>query len=205
MEWYYWQHTFLAFNSLDTWDTSSGYSIPAGSGWVEGKSCAGLSQVHHGCWDFFALDVFNERKLVAVMEWHASVVIDSGHIVHVCRETMAQNYSNLPGIRALHDFVGLHNSYNERSRELLYWHIQGHTNEYHKRRHQWHSITRTYLALGMVKQLSESKQGQLNQMCTKFIPQDRCHEVAKHWSSVLKHLVHYWKCYQSLQIFLGIF
>ena len=36
---------FLAFNSLDTWDTSSGYSIPAGSRWVEGKSCAGLSHV----------------------------------------------------------------------------------------------------------------------------------------------------------------
>ena len=38
----------------------------------------------------------------------------------------------------------------------------------------------TYYALGMVKQLSESKQGHLNQMCTNFIPQDRWHELAKH-------------------------
>ena len=47
---------------------------------------------------------------MAVIEQHASVVIDSGCIVRVWRETMVQKYSNLPGIRGLHDSVGLHNS-----------------------------------------------------------------------------------------------
>jgi len=60
--------------------------------------------------DFYASDVVSGRELVAVKEQHASVVIDSGRIVHVWRETMAQKCSNLPGIRGLHDFVGLHNS-----------------------------------------------------------------------------------------------
>ena len=41
-------------------------------------------------------------------------------------------------------------------------------------------VGQSYFALGMVKQLSESKQGHLNQMCTNFIPQDRWHELANH-------------------------
>ena len=33
-------------------------------------------------------------------------------------------------------------------------------------------VHQSYCALGMVKQLSESKQAHLNQMCANFIPQD---------------------------------
>ena len=50
------------------------------------------------------------RELVAVMERHASVVVDSGHIVQVWRETVTKKYSNLPGIRGLRDFLALCNS-----------------------------------------------------------------------------------------------
>lgn len=37
-------------------------------------------------------------------------MIDSGRIVQVWRETVAKKYSNLPGIRGLHDFLALRNS-----------------------------------------------------------------------------------------------
>ena len=60
--------------------------------------------------DSYASNVFNERELVAVMEQHASVVIDSGRIVRVWRKTVAKKYSNLPGIRGLHDFLAPRNS-----------------------------------------------------------------------------------------------
>ena len=36
--------------------------------------------------DFYASDIFNERELVAVMEQHASVVVESGRIVQAWKE-----------------------------------------------------------------------------------------------------------------------
>ena len=57
--------------------------------------------------DFYASDVFNERELVAILEQHASVVIDSGRTMRVWRETVINKYGNLPGIRVLHDFLAL--------------------------------------------------------------------------------------------------
>ena len=40
--------------------------------------------------DFYASDVFNERKLIAVMERHASVVLENGRIVQAWREMVSQ-------------------------------------------------------------------------------------------------------------------
>ena len=39
-------------------------------------------------------------------------------------------------------------------------------------------VGQSYFALGMVKELPESKQSHLNQMCANFIPRDRWHELA---------------------------
>lgn len=130
--------------------------------------------------DFFASDVFNERELVAVMEQHASVVIDSGRIVRVWRETLTNKYSNLPGIRGLHDFLALHNSGQDtvmKVRERCYTGTFKDTPMKITRGMSTSDrgipgVDQSYFALGMVKQLSESKSGHLNQMCANFILRD---------------------------------
>ena len=48
-------------------------------------------------------------ELIAVMEKHATVVFDKGSIVQAWRKTVAKMYSNLPGIRELHNFLALRN------------------------------------------------------------------------------------------------
>ena len=138
--------------------------------------------------DFYASDVFNERELVAVLERHASVVIDSGRIVRVWRETVTKKYGNLPGIRGLHDFLALRNSGQDammKVRESCYTGIlmdtpMKITKGMSASDKAIPGVSQSYFALGMVKQLSESKQSHLNQMCANFIPQDRWHELANH-------------------------
>ena len=60
--------------------------------------------------DFNVSDVFNESELITAMEKLATVVFDTGRIVRAWRTTVTKKYSNLPGIRALHDFLALRNS-----------------------------------------------------------------------------------------------
>ena len=136
--------------------------------------------------DFYSSDVFNERELLAVMEQHASVVIDSGRIVRVWRDTVAAKYSNLPGIRGLHDFLVLRNSgtnaimkirdtcYSGALRDSPMKVVKG----MNSADRVLPGVGQSYHALGMVKTLSETKQSHLNQMCRNFIPRDRWHELA---------------------------
>ena len=58
---------------------------------------------------FYLSDIFNEKELISEMENHASVTFDSGRIVRCWRDTVSQKYTNLPGIRELHDFLSLKN------------------------------------------------------------------------------------------------
>ena len=44
-----------------------------------------------------------ERELIAVMEKHATVVFIKVALCGTWRKTVANKYSNLPGIRELHD------------------------------------------------------------------------------------------------------
>ena len=46
----------------------------------------------------FPSDVFNESELIAVMEKHSTAVFDKGRIMRAWRKTVANKYSNLPGI-----------------------------------------------------------------------------------------------------------
>lgn len=57
---------------------------------------------------FYSSDIFNEKEL-SVMENHANVTFDSGRIVRCWQNTVTQKYTNLPGIRDLHDFLALKN------------------------------------------------------------------------------------------------
>ena len=120
------------------------------------------------------------------MEKHATVVFDSGRIVRLWREAVTKKYSNLPGIRALHDFLALRNSGQDavmKVRESCYGGTLKDTPMKVTRGMSAHDIAipgvgQSYFALGMVKTLSESKQSHLNQMCTNFIQRDRWHELA---------------------------
>ena len=47
--------------------------------------------------------------MIAVGEKHTTVVFHKGSIVQAWRRTIANKYSNLPGIRELHDFLALRN------------------------------------------------------------------------------------------------
>ena len=58
---------------------------------------------------YYSSDIFNEKELCTVVGRHATVIMDSGRIVHSWREVVSEKYSNLPGIRDLHDFLALHN------------------------------------------------------------------------------------------------
>ena len=50
-------------------------------------------------------DVFNCEGLAGVVKRHAKVTIHNGEIVKQWRERLAHKFTQLPGIRALHEFV----------------------------------------------------------------------------------------------------
>ena len=56
---------------------------------------------------YYKLDVFNKTYLRLVVEKFSLVMIDNEGIVRTWREKVGEKYSNLPGIRDLHDFVTL--------------------------------------------------------------------------------------------------
>ena len=136
--------------------------------------------------DFYKSDIFNEGELLAIMERHASVVIDSGRIVRVWRDEVAKKYTNLPGIRGIHDFLVLRNPganavmkvretcYSGGLKDTPMKVVKGMT----PADRVLPGVGQSYYALGMIKNLTESKQSHLNQMCKNFIPQDRWHQLA---------------------------
>lgn len=131
--------------------------------------------------DFYSSDVFNESELIAVMEQHATVVFDNGRIVRAWRETVTNKYSNLPGIRELHNFLVMRNNDQGAAmkvRDSCYTGLLKNTpmkiaKEMNASDRALPGVGQSYYALGMVKELSQSKQAHLNQMCVNFIPQDR--------------------------------
>ena len=54
---------------------------------------------------YHKLDVFNENDLQLAAEPYGAIVIDHGSIVRTWRSKVGKKYINLPGIRALHDFL----------------------------------------------------------------------------------------------------
>ena len=131
--------------------------------------------------DFYSSNVFNESELIAVMENNATVVFDKGSIVRVWRRTVASKYSNPPGFRELHDFLALRNHGEDAAmkvRDNCYTDpLKNTPMKIAKGRNASNMalpcVGHSYYALGMVKELSQSKQAHLYQMCANFIPQDR--------------------------------
>ena len=82
--------------------------------------------------DFYSSDEFNESELITVMEKHAIVVFDKGSIVRAWRKTVANKYSNLSGIRELHNFLTLRNHGQDAAlkvRDLLHQSIKKYSND----------------------------------------------------------------------------
>ena len=137
--------------------------------------------------DFYSADIFNEIELVAVMQRHATVIVDSGRIVRHWRECVTKKYSNLPGIRELHDFLALHNpgvNTVMKVRENCYAGVLKTTPMKIKKGFQPDTrviptVNDTYFARGNIKVLPETKLAHLKQMCSNFIPAERWHELAK--------------------------
>ena len=123
------------------------------------------------------------KNCLAVMQQHASVVFDSGHIVHSWRDKVTKRYNNLPGIRGLRDFLALQNAGANAVTKVRNSCYSGVIRDTPMKVAKGKSPTdrvlpgvgQSYYALGMVKELSESKQ---SQMCTNFIPRDCWHEFA---------------------------
>ena len=116
------------------------------------------------------------------MENHASVTFDSGRIVRCWRDTVTQKYTNLPGIRELHDFLALKNPGTDaimKVRDKCYTGTLKDTPMKLVKGRNSTDRQLTYDAKGLVKELSASKQAHLKQMCRNFIPQDRWHELCR--------------------------
>ena len=54
---------------------------------------------------YYKSNVFNETDLQPIVEQFSLVITDNGGIVRMWREKVGEKYSNLPGIRDLHDFI----------------------------------------------------------------------------------------------------
>jgi len=78
---------------------------------------------------YYSSDIFNE-DFIHLYQQHADVTIDHGKIVRCWSEIVTKKYSNLPGIRVLHDFVAIKNKIkcnHESSRDLLQWNTSKYT------------------------------------------------------------------------------
>ena len=135
--------------------------------------------------DFYSSDIFNERELTEVMQRHASVMFDSGRIVRCWRDVVSKKYSNLPGIRELHDFLALRNAGENATMMVRDNCYSGplKTTPMSIRKglgpqdRALPGVGDLYFAKGLVKTLSEGKQSHLNQMNINFIPESRRHEL----------------------------
>lgn len=131
---------------------------------------------------YYASDIFNEKQLRDVISRHAAVVMDNGKIVRSWREVVGEKYSNLPGIRDLHDFLALcspgHNAV-MKVRETCYTGTLRDTpmKITDELRVALPTVNHSYHALKRVKELSDNKKMDLRQMCTNFIQREQWHEI----------------------------
>ena len=131
---------------------------------------------------FYSSDVFNEKDLSAVVGRHTNVIMDSGRIVRTWREVVSEKYTNLPGIRNLHDFIAL---CNPGCNSIMKVRGKCYTGELvdtpmrivDSSRIALPTISHSYHAQRKVKELSETKKTDLKQMYTNFIPSEQWHEL----------------------------
>lgn len=131
---------------------------------------------------FYSSDVFNEKELSAVVSRIATVVTDSGKIVRSWREVVGEKYTNLPGIRDLHDFLALRNPGQNAIMKVRQKCYSGALVDTPMKiidasHIALPTVNHSYYALKRIKELSENKIKDLQQMCNNFIHQEQWHEL----------------------------
>ena len=123
-------------------------------------------------------DVFNTGELQEVIATHAQVVIDQGELVREWRTNLSK-YSELPGIRGLHDFVFA--THPTTGRVVCKVRRLCHTGDFETATIRGQAVdddvipdaSASYLCKNLLRQLSDTKLGHLRQMSRSFIPIDR--------------------------------
>ena len=131
---------------------------------------------------FYSSDVFNEKQLTTVVGCIATVVMDSGKIVRSWCEVVGEKYTNLPGIRDLHNFIALRNPGQNaimKVRKMCYSGalIDTPMKVVDASHIALPTVNHCYYALKRIKELSENKKKDLQQMCKNFIYQEEWHEL----------------------------
>ena len=134
---------------------------------------------------FYASDVFSEADFSSVMGQHADVTFDHGRIVRCWRECVTTKYSNLPGIRSLHDFLAIKNPGQQavmKVRNLVYAGPLIDTpmkliGDYSPTTRVIPTINDTIAAKGLVKELTGVKFDHIKQMYSNFIQHEQWHEL----------------------------
>ena len=119
------------------------------------------------------------------MSQHAGVTFDHGRIVRCWRECVTVKYSNLPGIRSLHDFLAVKNPGQPaimKVRDLVY---AGPlvdtpmklTREFSPTTSVIPTVNDIFAAKGLVKELTGVKYDHIKQIYTNFIQRDQWHEL----------------------------
>lgn len=130
---------------------------------------------------YYKSDVFNETDLRLIVEQFSTAVVDKGGIVRTWRENVGEKYTNLPGIRELHDFVTVAVPPNKtvmKVRERCYaGPLQDSPTRVKKDFCTTDSciprVTDSYKEKGCLRSVPESKCGHLKQMYESFIPEDK--------------------------------
>ena len=130
---------------------------------------------------YYKSDVFNESDLHHLVEQFSRVMTDDEGIVRMWREKVGGKYSNLPGIRDLHDFLTTAVPPNKIVMKVLEKCYTG-----TKVKKGFVStdfcipmVTDSYKARGNLRILTESKLGHLKQMYANFIPEEKCPDFIK--------------------------
>ena len=129
---------------------------------------------------YYKSDVFNETDLQLIVEQFSLVIIDDGRIVRTWREKVGEKYSNLPGIRDLHDFVAIAVPPNKivmKVREKCYsGALRDSPTKVKKDFVSTDSciprVTDSYKARGNLRSLTDNKLGHLKQMYANFIAEE---------------------------------
>ena len=131
---------------------------------------------------FYSSDVFMEKEICDIVRQHAGVIIDGGQIVRTWRELLGEKYTNLPGIRELHDFVAelgpTRNAF-MKVRKMCYSGTFSDTpmKIIDATQTAIPTISHTYNAKKLIKELSKVKETDMKQMYTNFIQRERWHEL----------------------------
>ena len=119
-------------------------------------------------------DIFNEEELLAIYQGFGRACLEDGSNVRSWRKTLEKKYSDLPGVRKLHDFLTVRISDDEvvmKVRSNCHTGALGNSALRIINPSEVCSPNTSYLQ--QVKPISADKLAHVTQMCSKYIPPER--------------------------------